>query len=103
MAQKNWPGTQQSDTYQNTSDMKPVQPPREGMQFAQETDYFDVRFNNKWNNPLVTDNQFNHESATAGEGQFGDRQFASNRRPAIDRIRRQHGPERDSLWNGGGL
>ena len=80
---KQWPGTQ-SDTYQNTSNTKPQPAPCDGRQFAENPYDFDSPENydtpnyGRFNQETVN-SEFHSESSTAGEGAFGDRQFASNR------------------------
>jgi hypothetical protein len=80
---KQWPGTQ-SDTYQNTSNMKPIPAPCDGRHFADNPYTFDSPENydtpkfGQFNQETVN-SEFHSESATAGEGQFGNRQYASNR------------------------
>jgi hypothetical protein len=45
-------------------------------QFEDITEYIEVK-NDRWNNETPVD-WTNHRDATAGMGQYGDRQFASN-------------------------
>src|SRR6516225_2739425 len=80
---KQWPGTQ-SDSYQNTSNMKPIPAPCDGRQFADNPYTFDSPDNYdtpRWDRfgQETVASDFHSESATPGEGASGDRQFASNR------------------------
>jgi hypothetical protein len=79
---KKWPGTQ-TDSYQNTSNMKPQPSPCDGNQFAEvlypfdANDGYDTPRFDKFNQETVN-SEFHSESATPGEGQYGNMQFASN-------------------------
>ena len=77
---KQWPGTQ-SEQFQNTSGMKPVSPPCDGNQFAEVVYDFDApdgydtpRFDAY--NQVTVNSNFHSESATAGMGQWGGRQYS---------------------------
>ena len=77
---KQWPGTQ-SDTFQNTSNMKPVSPPCDGNQFAEVVYDFDApdgydtpRFDRF--NQVTVNGDYHSENATGGTGQWGSRQYS---------------------------
>lgn len=76
---KKFPGMQ-SDTYSYDRNMKPIaQPPCDlpsQHQFEDITEYITVK-NDRWNNKVSVD-WTSHRDATAGMGQYGDRQYASN-------------------------
>jgi hypothetical protein len=79
----------QSDTYSNTSNMKPVRPPCDltsQKQFSDNesagqlgTDNYYEPQPDKWNNWVVPEDREYHREGTPGGGMSGDRQFASNR------------------------
>ena len=76
---RNWKGTQ-TPTYSYDRGAKPIAQPEcnspSQHQFQEESEYITVK-NDRWNNETPVD-WTNHREATAGMGQFGDRQFASN-------------------------
>lgn len=85
---KSWKGTQ-SDRYVDDRNTKPVPPdcasPAQHMFSDNESaasfgtdNYYEASFD-KWNNVVVNDDRELHREATAGLGQYGDRQYASNR------------------------
>jgi hypothetical protein len=68
----------QADTYSNTSNMKPVEPTYEGGHYADSP--YEEPFNLRWDrfNNELNNIRPSHETATAGEGTFGNRQHSSN-------------------------
>ena len=84
---KNWPGTQ-TPSYSYDRNAKPQAPDCDLDSMHQFNDnesaasfgtdsYYEPSFD-KWNNVVVNDDRGLHCEATAGTGQAGDRQFASN-------------------------
>jgi len=65
-----------------TSQLKPVDPPCDGNQFADNPYTFDSADNHystkfdRFNNPIPQSGGFHHENATAGEGESGSRMFS---------------------------